>query len=112
VLAERRTKRLVTGGPRGLAAQAAALIAQHGLDDTTYIYDLGNTTRLFRAWRAALPRVQPFYAVKVWHHQWLLPKLTSAPDSASLTETCLVSATTWCYSMLMSAAAHLIPAQC
>jgi ornithine decarboxylase len=65
VLAEHRTKRLVTGGPRGLAAQAAALIEQHGLDDTTYIYDLGNTTRLFRAWRAALPRVQPFYAVKV-----------------------------------------------
>uniref|UniRef100_A0A383V4L4 ornithine decarboxylase n=1 Tax=Tetradesmus obliquus TaxID=3088 RepID=A0A383V4L4_TETOB len=64
VLAEHRTKRLVTGGPRGLAAQAAALIEQHGLDDTTYIYDLGNTTCLFRAWRAALPRVQPFYAVK------------------------------------------------
>jgi hypothetical protein len=65
VLAEHRTKRLASGGPRGMAAQAAALIAQHGLDDTTYIYDLGNTTRLFRAWRAALPRVQPFYAVKV-----------------------------------------------
>eukprot|EP00882_Tetradesmus_deserticola_P014389 GHRQ01015301.1.p1 GENE.GHRQ01015301.1~~GHRQ01015301.1.p1 ORF type:complete len:196 (+),score=51.54 GHRQ01015301.1:280-867(+) len=65
VLAEHRAKRLVTGGPRGLAAQAASLIAQHGLDDTTYIYDLGNTTRLFKAWRAALPRVQPFYAVKV-----------------------------------------------
>lgn len=64
VLAEHRTKRLPSGGPSGLAAQAAALIAQHGLDDTTYIYDLGNTTRLFKAWRAALPRVQPYYAVK------------------------------------------------
>lgn len=44
--------------------QAAALIEKHGLDDTTYLYDLGNTTRLFRAWRGALPRVTPFYAVK------------------------------------------------
>jgi hypothetical protein len=44
--------------------QAAALIEKHGLDDTTYLYDLGNTTRLFKAWRGALPRVMPFYAVK------------------------------------------------
>jgi hypothetical protein len=44
--------------------QAAALIEAHGLDDTTYIYDLGNTTRLFKAWCGALPRVKPFYAVK------------------------------------------------
>lgn len=46
------------------ALQAAALIEAHGLDDTTYLYDLGNTTRLFKAWRGALPRVTPFYAVK------------------------------------------------
>jgi diaminopimelate decarboxylase len=47
-----------------MAAQAAALIAQHSLDDTLYIYDLGNTMRLFKAWRAAMPRVIPYYAVK------------------------------------------------
>lgn len=64
VLALHRARRLVSGGPAGLAAEAARLIAEHGLDDTTYIYDLGNTTRLFKAWKAALPRVQPFYAVK------------------------------------------------
>lgn len=40
------------------------LLQAHGLDDTTYVYDLGNTIRLFRAWRAAMPRVAPFYAVK------------------------------------------------
>ena len=34
------------------------------MDDTFYIYDLGNVTRLFKAWRAAMPRVTPFYAVK------------------------------------------------
>jgi ornithine decarboxylase len=64
VLALCRAHRLTSGGPAGLAAEAANLIASHGLDDTTYIYDLGNTTRLFKAWKAALPRVQPFYAVK------------------------------------------------
>jgi len=36
----------------------------HGLDDTAYVYDLGNLIRLFRSWRAAMPRVHPFYAVK------------------------------------------------
>jgi diaminopimelate decarboxylase len=44
--------------------QASALIKAHALDDTTYLYDLGNTTRLFKAWCGALPRVKPFYAVK------------------------------------------------
>lgn len=34
----------------------------HDLDDTTYVYDLGNTVRLYRAWAAALPRVVPYYA--------------------------------------------------
>jgi hypothetical protein len=48
VLAEFRTKRLVSGGLQGMAGEASALIAAHGLEDTTYIYDLGNTTRLFR----------------------------------------------------------------
>eukprot|EP00878_Enallax_costatus_P001721 GHUV01001877.1.p1 GENE.GHUV01001877.1~~GHUV01001877.1.p1 ORF type:complete len:548 (+),score=160.60 GHUV01001877.1:260-1903(+) len=64
VLALCRARRLSSGGPTGLAAEASNLISAHGLDDTTYIYDLGNTTRLFKAWKGALPRVQPFYAVK------------------------------------------------
>ena len=64
VLAEFKARRIPAGGPRGMAAQAAALIAQHSLDDTLYIYDLGNTMRLFKAWRAAMPRVIPYYAVK------------------------------------------------
>jgi ornithine decarboxylase len=34
------------------------------LEDTTFVYDLGNTVRLYRAWTAAMPRVAPFYAVK------------------------------------------------
>lgn len=64
VLAEFKARRIPSGGPRGMAAQAAALIAKHSLDDTLYVYDLGNTIRLFQAWRAAMPRVVPYYAVK------------------------------------------------
>lgn len=64
VLAEVHARRVRTGGPKGIAREAAALIAQHSLDDTVYVYDLGNTTRLFKAWRAAMPRVIPYYAVK------------------------------------------------
>ena len=64
VLASHRARWLPAGGPRGIAAAATALIAERSLEDTTYIYDMGNVTRLFRAWRAALPRVTPFYAVK------------------------------------------------
>jgi len=76
-LAEFRARRLPTGGPDGLAAQATALIEAHGLDDTTYIYDLGNTTRLFKAWRGALPRVMPFYAVKCNPEPGLLKLMAS-----------------------------------
>lgn len=64
VLASLGAKWLPAGGPQALTDTGSALIAAHGLDDTFYVYDLGNTVRLWRAWRAALPRVQPFYAVK------------------------------------------------
>jgi hypothetical protein len=39
-----------TPRPPSPARQAAALIDAQALDDTTYLYDLGNTTRLFKAW--------------------------------------------------------------
>ncbi|KAI8467817.1 MAG: pyridoxal-dependent decarboxylase [Monoraphidium minutum] len=64
VLADLGARRIPHGGPAGMKRVAASLIKAHGLDDTTYVYDLGNTVRLFRAWRAAMPRVAPFYAVK------------------------------------------------
>jgi len=64
VLASFGCARLPAGGVHALSRHASGLIAAHRLDDTAYVYDLGNPLRLWRAWRAALPRVHPFYAVK------------------------------------------------
>ncbi|KAG5190941.1 hypothetical protein JKP88DRAFT_251889 [Tribonema minus] len=56
----------VTGeaGPIGVKSVAAGIIQNEDLDDTFYIVDLGNTYRLYAAWKSALPEVTPFYAVK------------------------------------------------
>ena len=37
---------------------------EHQLEDPVYLLDLGCMARLMATWRAALPRVQPCYAVK------------------------------------------------
>jgi len=55
---------IACGTPNGINAAASALIAAWGLSDTAYVYDLGEVARLYALWREALPRVQPFYAVK------------------------------------------------
>jgi ornithine decarboxylase len=34
------------------------------LQDNFYVVDLGALQRLYRAWREAMPRVHPHYAVK------------------------------------------------
>ena len=47
-----------------LDAHIAGLVAARGLEDTFYVVDLGTVARLHAAWAAAMPRVQPFYAVK------------------------------------------------
>mmetsp|Transcript_10005 Transcript_10005/g.17547 ORF Transcript_10005/g.17547 Transcript_10005/m.17547 type:complete len:464 (-) Transcript_10005:80-1471(-) len=39
-------------------------IREHTLDDTFYIVDFGNLSRLHNAWRSAMPRVTPFFAIK------------------------------------------------
>lgn len=52
------------GGPIGVKALAAKIIEERKLDDTFYFIDLGNVQRLYNAWHRALPRVQPYYAVK------------------------------------------------
>jgi ornithine decarboxylase len=64
VLASVNCEHLSHGGVTALSNHASRLIARHRLDDTAYVYDLGNPLRLWRAWRRALPRVHPFYAVK------------------------------------------------
>eukprot|EP00052_Salpingoeca_macrocollata_P011590 m.89441 g.89441 ORF g.89441 m.89441 type:complete len:510 (-) comp18121_c1_seq1:128-1657(-) len=51
-------------GPSGLKSIASGIILEEGLDDSFYIVDLMNTFRLYKAWTEAMPRVEPFYAVK------------------------------------------------
>jgi hypothetical protein len=55
---------IASGCTGGIAAAASSLIAEGHLADTFYIYDMGEVVRLFHTWRAAMPRVAPFYAVK------------------------------------------------
>jgi diaminopimelate decarboxylase len=55
---------IVEAGPIGLKALAAALIKNNDLDDSFYIYDVSNIQKLFEAWKTAMPRVIPYYAVK------------------------------------------------
>ena len=43
---------------------AASKIIELGLEDTFYMFDLGNVYRRVKTWKKLLPRVQPFYAVK------------------------------------------------
>jgi ornithine decarboxylase len=52
------------GGPEGIKEFAMDVIRKHKLDDTLYVYDLGNVARMYHAWTTALPRVKPFYAIK------------------------------------------------
>eukprot|EP00891_Asterochloris_glomerata_P001630 jgi/Astpho2/1630/fgenesh1_pm.00030_%23_2_t len=40
------------------------MIAQHDLEHSFYVMDLGVVVRLHRAWLEMMPRVKPFYAVK------------------------------------------------
>ncbi len=47
-----------------LDAHIAGLVTARGLEDSFYVVDLGTVARLYAAWAAAMPRVQPFYAVK------------------------------------------------
>jgi hypothetical protein len=50
------------------AAEAAShFIAESGITETFYIYDLGEVARLYNTWRAAMPRVMPHYAGALLH---------------------------------------------
>jgi hypothetical protein len=49
--------------PALLPTEAAShFIAESGITETFYIYDLGEVARLHNTWRAAMPRVVPHYA--------------------------------------------------
>lgn len=36
---------------------------RHGLDDTLYVYDLGNVTRMYRGWKVRMASVLPVLPV-------------------------------------------------
>lgn len=72
------------------AAEAAShFIAETGIAETFYIYDLGEVARLYATWLAAMPRVQPHYAVKCNPEPVLLELLNALGagfDCASVAE--------------------------
>lgn len=55
---------IASGAAEGIADAALGAIAESGLADTFYIFDLGEVARLHATWVATMPRVAPFYAVK------------------------------------------------
>ena len=64
VLAASRAARLPCGDEASLHACLASAIEAHALEDNVYAVDLGAVARAHAAWQAAMPRVEPFYAVK------------------------------------------------
>jgi hypothetical protein len=52
--------------PAPLAEAAAHFIAESGISETFYVYDLGEVARLHNTWTAAMPRVMPHYAGMRW----------------------------------------------
>ena len=73
-------------------AHLADLIRTRGYEDPVYVIDLGCAARLMGVWKAALPRVQPCYAVKCNDDQALLELLAclgAGFDCASEQEVCL-----------------------
>ncbi|EFJ40311.1 hypothetical protein VOLCADRAFT_84542 [Volvox carteri f. nagariensis] len=64
VLVDLKAEHIKSGGPMGMKQEAIKHIVKHKPDDTFYVVDLANVQRMFKAWRAAMPRVMPYYAVK------------------------------------------------
>lgn len=67
----------------------SSLIKSGNLEDPLYCVDLGKVARLHQKWTDALPRVQPFYAVKCFPDKKIIATLASLGagfDCASDTE--------------------------
>eukprot|EP00882_Tetradesmus_deserticola_P012917 GHRQ01013692.1.p1 GENE.GHRQ01013692.1~~GHRQ01013692.1.p1 ORF type:complete len:334 (+),score=108.18 GHRQ01013692.1:163-1164(+) len=77
------------GNIEGLAEAASHFIAESGISETFYVYDLGEVARLHNTWRAAMPRVAPHYAVKCNPEPMMLAMLAALGagfDCASVME--------------------------
>ncbi|MEW5298294.1 MAG: hypothetical protein WDW36_001434 [Sanguina aurantia] len=79
VLLDIKADLIESGGLLGMHGVAGKFISQNQLDDTFFIIDLGNVMRMLQAWRAAMPRVTPFYAVKCYPDVGML-RLMAAMD--------------------------------
>ena len=64
VMAAHGTSFVASGSAASIESHAQQLIQQHSLENSFYVVDLGAVVRLHLAWCQAMPRVQPFYAVK------------------------------------------------
>jgi ornithine decarboxylase len=70
-------------------AYATGKIRELGLEDTFYVFDLGNVYRRMKTWKHLMPRVKPFYAVKCNPDEGILSTLAtlgSGFDCASQVE--------------------------
>ncbi|GAQ82170.1 ornithine decarboxylase [Klebsormidium nitens] len=52
------------GSENDIAAFMRKVVAVRTEEDPFYVFDMGLVVRLFKAWKEAMPRVDPFYAVK------------------------------------------------
>ncbi|KXZ55818.1 hypothetical protein GPECTOR_2g1369 [Gonium pectorale] len=76
VLSEVGCEHIKAGGPRGIQEVAVRHIMRNDIDsDSIYVVDLAAPFRLFKAWRAAMPRVLPYYAVKCYPEPAILKLL-------------------------------------
>ncbi|GIL90127.1 hypothetical protein Vretimale_13916 [Volvox reticuliferus] len=76
VLMDFSCEHIKSGGPRGIQEVAIRHILRHDIDsDSIYCIDLAAPFRLFKAWRAAMPRVLPYYAVKCYPEPAILKLL-------------------------------------
>jgi len=64
-----------SSGSSAIDSFASKLIAAHHLEDNFYVMDLASVHKLYSAWKAAMPRVHPHYAVKCNNDRALLEVL-------------------------------------
>ena len=103
------------GGQAAVHAHLADLIQARGYEDPVYVIDLGCAARLMGVWKAALPRVQPCYAVKCNDDQALLELLASMGagfDCASEQEVLACVSALELYLLCDCGAAAWVPKNC
>lgn len=84
---------LPSAEPAVMDEHLAKLVREHNLEDNFFVYDVGRLARSFACWNEAMPRVEPFYAVKCNPEPAIVAALTALGcgfDCASKAEVDLV----------------------